>query len=249
MYKTNWSKKVEYLQSIWTHSEKIPEYREVMINQISDLMKRNNDYNILDCGCGTGLMYKYLPDEYKDRYYGIDFTYEMIEYCKKNYPEHSDNFKVVDLTKGIKLMELKVADNNIVVTQNVLQHILLFQEALDNIFYIANDVVLLCERTHLKPSMIVSYEPAIRWRFNIKDMYDILTHFKNKYGYNGLVEIISQPKTTFNEENKVTIFKVERRNLTSIDFEKYREKYFVREPLYNNKKSKKKKKGFFDFLF
>jgi SAM-dependent methyltransferase len=230
---------VKVLNNKWINRNGISEYRQEMIKYIIDILDRNNNYTVLDCGCGSGLVLNYLPEEYKHRYYGIDFTPEMIEYCKTNYPEYKDHFMRVDLT-GLNNEALDfMSDKALLITQNVLQHILLFQEALDNMFFSSGVALLLCERTHYKPTLIAGYDPAYRWIFNLKDFYDILSYYAERYCYDGCVEILSQPKTTFDEKNMVTIFKIERNIKTYSDIEYYNERYFKRYPLYNTKKKQK----------
>ena len=56
--------------------------------------------------------------------------------------------------------------------------------------------------------MIAFKDPAIRWRFNTLDFYQALEYFKAKYQYRGNVEILGHPKTTFDEEELLTIFRV-----------------------------------------
>ena len=229
---TNWTNRSEIVHGHWTEPEEIPEYRVRMIEEIIRELDKNKAHTIMDCGCGTGLLFKYLPDEYKDRYYGVDFTQEMIEFCHEHYPEHKDRFRRLDLTNPAMIDYDYFHGHAIYVSQNVIQHILLFQEALDNIFYGAESMVLLCERTHFLASCIVGYEPAFRWRYNVQDFYEILQHFKEKYAYLGPVEILGHPITTNNREKAVTMFRVYREisgELTPDELKEYREKYLIRK--------------------
>jgi len=226
---TSWTNRVERLHKVWVNHNDVPEYRKEMIKYIVDELKLDKDNTIMDCGCGTGLLFKYLPDEYKDRYWGIDFTQEMIDYCRKEHPGYKNRFRRMDLTK----VDTEFFNgHSVYVTQNVIQHILLFQEALNNMFYACNDVILLCERTHQFNTYIIDYEPVYRWRFNLKDFYDILTYYKELYGYMGDVEILGQSTSTSKRKKALTIFRVNRYNELKLSKEIMREydsKYFTRE--------------------
>ena len=85
---TDWTNRAKLVNDYWTAPKDIPEYRVQMLKLIVEELEMNPTATIMDCGCGTGLTFKYLPDEYKDRYYGVDFTQEMVDYCKENYPEY-----------------------------------------------------------------------------------------------------------------------------------------------------------------
>ena len=220
MNETYWTRRAKELNKFWTSPQEIPEYRQMMIAVLDDMLENWNDATILDCGCGTGLLYKYLPKEHKSKYYGVDFTQDMIDHCQNEFKTAKKRFARVDLTAN------KLMPHDILVTQNVIQHILLFQEALDNIFSTAKEAVVFCERTHEFNTVIAGYEPAFRWRFNQLDFYLILDHFARKYSYLGDVEILGMPKTTKDETDMLTIYRVYRTR-------KVRAKYDLeREPAY-----------------
>jgi SAM-dependent methyltransferase len=218
--KTDWSKKgfVGYLDYQWRNpiKQEIAEYRQKMIEYlVKECVELDEPYNIYDCGCGTGLLYYYLPDELRKHYIGLDFTPEMIKHCKKEYKEHEEHFHRVDLLNTTELAILTskydcISHRAIAVTQNVIQHITLYQYAVENIMYsIFPDIVLMCERTHLEPTKIVGYNPT-RWRFNEDDYYNMLIHLADdEY----TVEKLERPKTTRNEDNMLTIFRMKHINL------------------------------------
>ena len=54
--------------------------------------KIEDNASILDIGCGTGNLIKYLKktkDFNEKNYTGIDFSQEMVDYCKLQYPQSS----------------------------------------------------------------------------------------------------------------------------------------------------------------
>lgn len=54
----------------------------------ADIIKRHGLKGIVDVGCRTGEVNKYLKD-YRYNYYGFDTSVEPIEYAKKEYPQHT----------------------------------------------------------------------------------------------------------------------------------------------------------------
>ena len=201
---TLWTNRAEELNKIWTNREDISEYRQTMLRLIEAELASERCEGVLDCGCGSGLVYRYLGDQFKQSYQGVDFTQDMIDYCSNAFPEASERFNQHDLTKPL----MRNAD--LLITQNVLQHILLWQVALENIMYHARECVIICERTHKGQTLIAGYDPAVRWRFNVQDMKKAIKFFADKYGYIGEVEILAHPLTTFDEADCLTIYRVYR---------------------------------------
>lgn len=196
---------MDYLHNLWTRfqePEVIPEYRRWMMQHITEVLTYNPDYTLLDCGCGTGLIYEQLPKEHKPRYAGFDFTQDAVDFCRDKHPEatfYRANLLDPESFTGVDLM----------VTQNVIQHILLWQEAIRNIYSKKPKVILMCERTQLKPTDIAGYSPAVRWRFNIDDYRKVL-EFYGGDEYTP-VEILGHPKSTKNELNMLTIYRTRRK--------------------------------------
>jgi len=201
--KTSWSKegKVEYLDRIWTQPEEIPEYRRMMIEEITKILNNHRTFTLLDAGCGTGLLYHYLPEMFKENYVGIDFTPEMVEYCREKYPY--GKFENVDI-KYSKLVPYA----DIIVTQNVIQHNDYWQIVLANLINKARYAVIFCERTHDEHTVKVGEDPT-RWRFNYEDFKDLM-EFLGK-GLFDNPEIIGHPKSTEGLEQALTIFMMKKR--------------------------------------
>lgn len=172
-----------------------------MIQELTEMLAKNPDWRLFDAGCGTGLVFNYLPDWAKERYYGMDFTPEMVEYCKKTYPEFSDRF-----FEGSILDPDVIPISDIITTQNVVQHILLFQQAVKNLIEKTRHVLLLCERTQTEPTVIHGYDP-VRWRFREQDMFEIINFYGSKYGFD-LPKVIAHPKSTENLDNLLSVFKM-----------------------------------------
>jgi len=230
---TKWSNRPEELEQYWlSNPDNLPDYRVQMLALIEKEMKENPNSTIMDCGCGTGLVFQYLKEEYKERYFGVDFTQDMIDYCIKKNPKYADHFMRVDLTSIDSDAMMFFNGHHLYITQNVIQHIMLWQIALENIFYACDGTILLCERTHNLNTVLVGYEPAYRWRFNVQDFYDVMTYFNQQFNYNGDVKIVGTPKTTDNLEDCLTIFKVQRNKkdrITHDELEYYINELFIRE--------------------
>jgi SAM-dependent methyltransferase len=200
--KTNWSSMVKRLEYVWTRGG-IPEYRLSMIKIIEECLSNNPSWNILDAGCGVGLTFELLSKKYRPRYTGIDFTPEMIEHCKQKYPEFQDSFFNVDIT------DLSAIPNSdVIITQNVLQHILPYQLAMMNLMHRTSKVLICCERTHDDSTRIYGYDP-IRWRFKDTDLIYLFNHVGDKLGFKNAV-MVDKPKSTENLSNVLTIYRVER---------------------------------------
>jgi len=204
--KTSWSKegKVDYLDRIWQEPDEIPEYRRMMIDQISKFLNIHREWKLLDAGCGTGLLFQYLPLMFQNNYYGIDYTPEMIELCHTKYPEIKDRFKQANIIYADQIPKKA----NIIITQNVIQHNDLWQIAMMNLINRAKDVVIFCERTHDEHTVKVSDDPP-RWRFNIDDFKDAMEFFGK--GVWDRPEIIGKPKSTEGLEHALTIYLMRKR--------------------------------------
>jgi len=215
MMTTPWSRTgyVGFLDNLWRKpiKQERSEYRIKMLGFIVEEAERLGDATIVDCGCGTGILFDYLPDELKSRYVGLDFTPEMVQHCKATFKGYEDRFHRADLLKASELSSLLsgVENGTIFVTQNVIQHITLYQVAVGNIFTQSPASVLMCERTHLETTRIQGYEPT-RWRFNENDYHRMLEYFAaGRY----TVEKLGRPRTTKNESNMLTIFRVRRKHV------------------------------------
>lgn len=198
---TWWTDQVERLNTLWERTT-LPEYRAQMINLICKFLHGNPGWTVLDAGCGTGLTYKYLPEWAKKRYIGVDFTPEMIDFCREHYPE--GNFIEADImTPYFPLSDL-------IITQNVIQHIILWQLAILNLIKHAEEAVLFCERTHDKPTIIFAYDPT-RWRFNAEDMLKCMKHCSDRiWGHSKNPELVAHPADTSGEPGLLGIYMMTR---------------------------------------
>ena len=71
----------------WDSKEKKKTHK--IIKRIINYLKLKKYTNVLDVGCGTGILYPYLKEKFKN-YTGIDISPKMIEVAFRKYP--SGNF-------------------------------------------------------------------------------------------------------------------------------------------------------------
>lgn len=84
------------------------------LNKVLKKIDFAKNKNILELGCGTGTLSKYLACK---EYTGVDINPEFIESAKMKFPKHS--FKVMDIVK----QKLPEGEFDYVVTMNVLHHL------------------------------------------------------------------------------------------------------------------------------
>ena len=167
---TKWSNRVEELDNQWRMTKsKYRNYREDNCLKIVEVYKPNEE--ILDVGCGTGILYRHLPKNIKRFYVGIDPTKEFITLCKKRYPQ--GRWLVGDATK------LSFPDDafHVVNTTNVLQHIEDWKTAAKELIRVSKKYVINVERIHNQRTRIISRKPCIRRRFNPVDIVKFYSHY------------------------------------------------------------------------
>lgn len=169
---TPWSNRVGELDTLWSKPG-CKHYRKKQRDKIVQLMKGGGE--MLDVGCGSGVLYSYLPPEVQKVYTGVDFTPEFIQLCQEKYPEAQ--WKIEDARK------LSFPDNSyfLVNTSTVLQHIKEWQQAAREMVRVARRYVVSTCRTWYAPTKVVGKTKggAIRRRFNVKT----IPNFYQRYGH------------------------------------------------------------------
>jgi len=164
--KTPWSDRVRQLDTRWRRTG-LNFYRKEIVKALRKL----NPRTILDVGCGSGILYSYLPFYLRKRYTGVDFTEEFITLNRQKYPDAA--WIVADA------LHLPFNDGTfeLVTTTTVLQHIENWKEALAEIFRVSSRYALLTERIHEAPTTIVSNQPVLRRRFSWRELFDELSTY------------------------------------------------------------------------
>jgi len=93
-----------------------PKYTQDIFRKITAHLDKNKPYSIFDFGCGTGLLCKFISDNFPNaKIEGIDISSQMIEKAKINCP--NCNFYVGDITS------INLPNYNVVVSKDVFNHI------------------------------------------------------------------------------------------------------------------------------
>lgn len=93
-----------------------PKYTLEIFIEIISRLDKNKPYSILDFGCGTGLLCKYLSDNLPNaKIDGIDISSQMIERAKANCP--GCNFYVGDI------LSIALPQYDAIISKDVFNHI------------------------------------------------------------------------------------------------------------------------------
>jgi len=80
-----WSKLAETLNEAQRYSKEIEDFHKIE-EEFIKFFKKNKNSKILELGCGTGRILKFLNDNGFTKLYGIDISSKMIEICRKSLP-------------------------------------------------------------------------------------------------------------------------------------------------------------------
>jgi trans-aconitate methyltransferase len=93
-----------------------PKYTQDIFKKITSHLDKNKSYSILDFGCGTGLLCKFISERFPNaKIEGIDISKQMIEKAKINCP--NCNFYVGDITS------INLPNYDVIVSKDVFNHI------------------------------------------------------------------------------------------------------------------------------
>jgi ubiquinone/menaquinone biosynthesis C-methylase UbiE len=108
---SNWYTKHVGLEGSYFH-------QHVVIPNSLRLLNLNNSSSLLDLGCGQGILARSIPKEIF--YQGIDLSYSLIEYAKKNDRNSKHHYLVGDITKPLGLSKKDFSHIAIILTlQNI----------------------------------------------------------------------------------------------------------------------------------
>ena len=93
-----------------------PKYTQEIFRKITAHLDKNKPYSIFDFGCGTGLLCKFISNNFSNaKIEGIDISSQMIEKAKINCP--NCNFYVGDITS------INLPNYDVIVSKDVFNHI------------------------------------------------------------------------------------------------------------------------------
>lgn len=96
-----------------------PTYKRI-VSLLSLGRTKNKTFNIIDYGCGSGLLLKYLPREKIFKYSGYDINENSIKEAKRNYRSKSVHFYLIN-KNWEKIEQMKSVDAIVLV--GVLQYL------------------------------------------------------------------------------------------------------------------------------
>lgn len=139
--------KITILEKIFVNRENEVKKNLNIADKLFKYIDLSNVSNILEIGCGIGLVCANLTEKYKWNVIGIDVDPEQIEIAKKKYIENDKlRFFIADATK------LSFEDNEfeIILSFDVLHHISTWDKVLNEVkrtlkpggYFLINDVTL-----------------------------------------------------------------------------------------------------------
>ena len=167
-----------------------PKYTQKIFRKITSHLDKNKPFSIFDFGCGTGLLCKFISNNFpKVKIEGIDISSQMIEKAKTNCP--NCNFYVGDITS------INLSNYNVIISKDVFNHIEDIHKTISRLndllnpkgmFIIANrereqnvkdEIVNTLETMNFEISTEYhSFKPT---KLEINSFVEILSNFKKEY--------------------------------------------------------------------
>ncbi|MHB8119644.1 MAG: class I SAM-dependent methyltransferase [Methanothrix sp.] len=113
-YKFEIDKFYDYLSKSWDKTR--PKYTQEIFKKITAHLDMNKPYSIFDFGCGTGLLCKFISDNFPNaKIEGIDISSQMTEKAKNNCP--NCNFYIGNVTS------INLPNYDVIISKDVFNHI------------------------------------------------------------------------------------------------------------------------------
>jgi 2-polyprenyl-3-methyl-5-hydroxy-6-metoxy-1,4-benzoquinol methylase len=163
----------------WWHAAR----RSIVLDWIHQRYPGRQDLDILDAGCGTGLMLQELS--HLGAVEGIDISEEALQFCRKRGLDNVSHADVLDLPFASDRFD--------------------FVTALDVLEHLDDDTGALREfRRVLKPGgRVFIFAPAHRWLWSLQD--DVSQH-KRRYVARTLREAVEKSGLTVERQTYVSTF-------------------------------------------
>jgi ubiquinone/menaquinone biosynthesis C-methylase UbiE len=155
---------------------------EKNIMKVRDILRQiesDNIKNVLEIGCGIGLVSSYLANEYGIDVYGTDFDPEEIQLAKQLNNERDNlHFKVEDAA------DLSFADNSfdLAISQNVFHHIPNWQKAVSEIQRVLRPCGYLIWLDLVFPALLKKMFKSLTKNYGLYTLNDIHSEF-NRAGF------------------------------------------------------------------
>lgn len=171
-----------------------PTYR-LILNLLEKSFPDKRKINLIDYGCGNGLLLEYLPKEKISSYQGLDINLDSINYAKNRYKFKKINFEMIQQGKSIKLGRSNSVDAIVLI--GVLQY--MTQEEISDFLIKAKKV--------LKKNGIILISCATDYFFyRVLNLYRLFlpNYFINKNNLSKLIRI-SGMKIRFQDEKGILL--------------------------------------------
>jgi SAM-dependent methyltransferase len=157
--------------------------RLIVLDWVRRRYPERRDLNILDVGCGTGLMMRDMAD--MGTVDGVDIADEAVEYCRQRGVEHVTQASVVELPFPNQHFD-------VITGVDILEHI-------------EDDVAALREwRRVLKPGgRLFLFVPAHQWLWSLQD--EISGH-QRRYTARGLRQVVAEAGLTVERQSYVSTY-------------------------------------------
>jgi SAM-dependent methyltransferase len=163
----------------WWHSAR----RSIVLDWVKRRYPGRHDLDILDAGCGTGLLMQQLQP--LGRVEGVDISEEALEFCRKRGLENVRRADVIELPFGDESFDMITA--------------------LDVVEHLDDDVAALREfRRVLRPGgRVFIFVPAHRWLWSLQDE---VSHHRRRYTAHLLRETVESSALYVERESYVSTF-------------------------------------------
>ena len=165
---TPWSGRIPELQRNWLRECKL--FRKAVRDKVVAFMRENPRGLLLDAGCGTGILREHLPNWVG--YVGLDFTPDMIYYCKKSF---EDSFILA------KIEEMPFPDNYfcVVVSVSVINHNENWKPLVKEMVRVSKNVLIMTN-VHNNRTVVHHSRPLpVQIRFNPNELMQEFRQYGN----------------------------------------------------------------------
>lgn len=171
-----------------------PTYQHIL-NLLEENFPNTRKINLIDYGCGNGLLLEYLSKEKLLKYLGLDISLDSISYAKNRYKFKKINFELIQQGKSINLGKPNSVD--VIILIGVLQY--MTQKEIKNFLNHAKKVL----KSDGKIIISCAVDHVLYRIFNIYRLF-LPNNFINKKIFLDLVRK-SNMKVTYQQEKGIIL--------------------------------------------